>query len=332
MLVETDLSINEIARTGFEDAFYFSRCFRGIMHTPPRTYRRQRHMATRAMPPRCSKRIHHTCVHRLHAGQHPVTRMVRPHIINHAAGSITLRKEIKKMINELLWLVEIPVNFLLILLAYRLFGKKGLFLWIPVSVIVANIQVVMALRLFGLSATLGNVSYAASFLVTDILSEKYGKQEARKAVLMGLFCLVAATILFQLTLLFRPLPGDAFASEVHSALGTIFGLLPRIALGSLTAYLISQWHDVWALISGASVSPQQLWIRNNFSTMVSQLIDSVVFVSSHLPAYIPPVPVRNLHHNLCPEIPCGRRRHAISLLGPPDPPRRNAHQPLIPRT
>lgn len=187
-------------------------------------------------------------------------------------------KEMKKMINELLWLLEIPVNFLLILLAYRLFGKKGLFLWIPVSVIVANIQVVMALRLFGLSATLGNVSYAASFLVTDILSEKYGKQEARRAVLMGLFCLVAATILFQLTLFFQPLAGDDFAGEAHAALKTIFGLMPRIALGSLTAYFISQWHDVWAFDIWRKRFPKHLWIRNNFSTMVSQLVDSVVFV------------------------------------------------------
>jgi len=182
------------------------------------------------------------------------------------------------MFNELLWLIEIPVNFLLILLAYCLFGKKGLYLWIPVSVIVANIQVVMALRLFGLSATLGNVSYAASFLVTDILSEKYGKKDARRAVLMGLFCLVAATILFQLTLLFQPLPGDEFASEVHAALGTIFGLMPRIALGSLTAYFISQWHDVWAFDIWRKRFPHHLWIRNNCSTIVSQLIDSAVFV------------------------------------------------------
>lgn len=182
------------------------------------------------------------------------------------------------MLNELLWLIEIPANFLLILLAYRLFGKRGLFLWIPVSVIVANIQVVQALRLFGLSATLGNVSYAASFLVTDILSEKYGKEEARKAVVMGLFCLVAATLLFQLTLLFQPLRDDAFAQETHQALGTIFGLMPRIAFGSMLAYLISQWHDIWAFAFWRKRFPRQLWFRNNCSTMVSQLIDSLVFV------------------------------------------------------
>jgi uncharacterized integral membrane protein (TIGR00697 family) len=183
------------------------------------------------------------------------------------------------MTNELLFLFEILANFLLILLAYRLFGKRGLFLWIPISVIVANVQVVQALRLFGLSATLGNVSYAASFLVTDILSEKYGKAEARKAVLMGLFSLVAATLLLQLTLLFRPLAGDDFAEQVHVSLGTIFGLLPRIALGSLAAYLVSQLHDVWAFDFWRKRFPKHLWLRNNGSTIVSQLIDSVVFVT-----------------------------------------------------
>ncbi|MFU8780718.1 MAG: queuosine precursor transporter [Kiritimatiellia bacterium] len=192
------------------------------------------------------------------------------------------------MNNELLWLVEIPANFLLILLAYKLFGKKGLFLWIPVSVIVANIQVVLAVRLFGLSATLGNVSYAASFLVTDILSEKYGKQEARKAVIMGLFSLVAATALFQITLFFHPLPGDEFASEAQAALATIFGLMPRIALGSLTAYLISQWHDVWAFDVWKKRFPKHLWLRNNCSTMVSQLIDSIVFVLIAFAGVYPP--------------------------------------------
>ena len=85
----------------------------------------------------------------------------------------------------MLWLVEILVNFLLIILAYRLFGKWGLIMWIPVSTIIANIQVVQTIELFGFSATLGNVVYATSFLITDILSENYGKKEAKKAVWIG---------------------------------------------------------------------------------------------------------------------------------------------------
>lgn len=184
------------------------------------------------------------------------------------------------MPNELFWLVEILANFLLIILAYKLFGKWGLIMWIPVATILANIQVVQTIQLFGFSATLGNVVYATSFLVTDILSENYGRKEAGKAVWIGFFSLITMTLLMNLTLLFHPLPGDDFAQTTHGALNTIFSLMPRIALASLTAYIISQRHDVWAFHFWKSRFPsdRHLWLRNNLSTMVSQLFDSAIFV------------------------------------------------------
>jgi len=186
----------------------------------------------------------------------------------------------KKMQNELLWLAMLPANFLLIIFAYKLFGKWGLIMWIPVSVIVANIQVVQTVRLFGLAATLGNIVYATSFLVTDILSENYGKQEAKKAVWIGFFSLISMTLLMNLALYFRPLEGDEFALITHEATATIFKLMPRIAVASLAAYLLSQRHDVWAfhLWKKRFHKENQLWLRNNLSTMISQLIDSSVFV------------------------------------------------------
>ena len=185
------------------------------------------------------------------------------------------------MSNELFWLVEILANFLLIILAYKLFGKWGLIMWIPVATILANIQVVQTIQLFGFSATLGNVVYATSFLVTDILSENYGKKEAGKAVWIGFFSLIAMTLLMNLTLLFHPLPGDDFSQTTHGALNTIFSLMPRIALASLTAYIISQRHDVWAFHFWKNRFPsdRHLWLRNNLSTMVSQLFDSAIFVA-----------------------------------------------------
>jgi queuosine precursor transporter len=186
----------------------------------------------------------------------------------------------KKMYNELFWLIEIIANFLLIILAYRLFGKWGLIMWIPVSTIIANIQVVQTIELFGFSATLGNVVYATSFLITDILSENYGKKEANKAVWIGFYSLISMTLLMNLALLFHPLEGDEFSGTTHGALNTIFSLMPRIALASLTAYIISQRHDVWAFHFWKSRFPNdnQLWLRNNLSTMVSQFFDSAVFV------------------------------------------------------
>ena len=184
------------------------------------------------------------------------------------------------MQNEFLWLAMLLANFLLIILAYRLFGKWGLIMWIPISVIVANIQVIQTVELFGLVATLGNIVYATSFLVTDILSENYGKEEAKKAVWIGFFSLISMTLLMNLALAFLPLEGDEFAGVAHDATSTIFSLMPRIAVASLAAYLLSQRHDVWAFHFWRSRFPKdkQLWLRNNLSTAVSQLIDSVVFV------------------------------------------------------
>ena len=168
------------------------------------------------------------------------------------------------------------LNFGAILLAYRLFGKIGLFIWIPISVIVANIQVIKFVTIFGMDNTLGNIVYATAFLVTDILSENYGKKEARKAVYIGFFAITVMTVLMYVALLFKPNPFD----ESQSALSFIFTKMPLIAFASLSAYCISQMHDVWAYHFWKNRNPAKryIWIRNNASTIVSQFIDSTIFV------------------------------------------------------
>ena len=177
--------------------------------------------------------------------------------------------------NELLWLAMLLVNFGAILFSYRMWGKAGLYLWIPIAVIVANIQVTKTIELFGLTATLGNIVYATSFLVTDILSENYGKKDAARAVGMGFFSLIIMTILMNLALYFIPDSSD-FA---QGSLSTIFSLMPRIALGSLAAYGFSQLHDIWAYDLWRKRFPSKkfIWLRNNLSTMVSQLLDTLIF-------------------------------------------------------
>ncbi len=177
--------------------------------------------------------------------------------------------------NELLWIVMLILNFAAILVSYRLWGKTGLYVWVPLAVMIANIQVTKTIHLFGLTATLGNIVYATSFLVTDILSENYGKRDAARAVGIGFFSLIMMTLLMNLALYFVPDKSD-FAQK---SLSTIFSIMPRIALGSLAAYGASQLHDIWAydFWKRKFSADRYLWMRNNFSTMVSQLIDTVIF-------------------------------------------------------
>ncbi|QPC46643.1 queuosine precursor transporter [Mangrovibacillus cuniculi] len=181
------------------------------------------------------------------------------------------------MFNEWFGFIFILVNFIFVLAIYRFFGKIGLFVWIGASTILANLQVIKTVEIFGLTATLGNAMYGTAFLVTDILNERYGKEEARKAVWLGFFTLLVMTIIMQMVLLFEPHPDD-FAQE---SLATIFGFLPRIALGSLAAYLLSQLLDVYIFQALRKKFPKdnQFWIRNNGSTLISQFFDTLLFTS-----------------------------------------------------
>ncbi len=177
--------------------------------------------------------------------------------------------------NELLWIVLMLANMVGILYAYKRWGVTGLYAWIPLSVIIANIQVTKLVSLFGIEATLGNIVYAMSFLATDILHENHGPKAARKAVGIGFFSLVCTTVFMQLALSFTPASGDF----VQGSMETIFSLLPRIAAGSFLAYGVSQLHDVYAFSFFKKKWPSRkmLWLRNNLSTMLSQLIDTVIF-------------------------------------------------------
>ncbi len=178
------------------------------------------------------------------------------------------------MINEILWISTLIFCFLMVILAYRLFGKTGLYVWTAIGVILANIQVMKTVQVFGLVTALGNVIYSSLFLVTDIINENHSKKDAQKAVWIGFFVLISTTILMQLTIQFIPDKSD-FLSEHLTA---IFSFLPRIAFASLTAYLISQSHDVLFFSKLKKRHKERfLWLRNNSSTIISQFLDNIIF-------------------------------------------------------
>ena len=178
------------------------------------------------------------------------------------------------LFNSLFWVGFILIALSLTVLIYRFTGKFGLYTIIVASVITANIQVVKTVQLFGFVATLGNVLYAGIFFATDILSEVYGKKAARRGVWLGFIGMLLMTLWMQIGLKFIPDASD-FAQD---SLSTIFGLMPRVAAGSLIAYLLSQHHDVFAFHFWKNKTKGRfLWLRNCASTVVSQAIDSIIF-------------------------------------------------------
>lgn len=182
--------------------------------------------------------------------------------------------------NELLLVVSLVVIFGAVLLAYRLFGKGGLFAMTAFCAVAANIEVTMLIRAFGMEQTLGNVLFAASFLITDILSENEGKRDADKAANLGIFFTVLFMLVSQGWLLFSPASQDAVMPSVHA----IFSGTPRILLSSLLVYAVTQKFDVWLYHKWWSFTEKRfgnthrfLWLRNNGSTMISQLLNTVFF-------------------------------------------------------
>lgn len=178
---------------------------------------------------------------------------------------------------NLLWgVLFVVVNFAFFLLCYRLFGKSGMYAWVGIATVIANIQVAKTIAMpFDIVMTLGNTMYVTLYMTSDLLNEKYGREEARKAVWFGFFTLLMTTVIMQMVLVFKPQETDI----AQSSLETIFGLMPRLALGSLTAYFISQFLDVrlYSWIRKYYSTSRQLWIRSNGSTMVSSFVDTLIF-------------------------------------------------------
>ena len=184
------------------------------------------------------------------------------------------------MPNEILLILTVILYYGGVLIFYRLFGLKGLYVWTAFATITANIEVLILIEAFGMEQTLGNVMFASSFLVTDIISENFGKKEANHAVNLGIAVLFSFVIVSQTWLLFTPSANDwAFAS-----MQTIFSNTPRLMIASLAVYAVSQRLDVWLYHKWWNFTSEKsgdskafLWVRNNGSTLISQLVNAVLY-------------------------------------------------------
>ena len=184
------------------------------------------------------------------------------------------------MSNEVLLVLSILIIYGSELVFFKVFGKYGLYCFTSIATIAANIEVLIMVRAFGMEMTLGNVLFASTFLVTDIVSELYGKEDAKKAVNLGIATSLVFIVFSQWWLLYTP-AGSDFAM---SAMKTIFSNTPRLMIVSMVVYAIVQRFDVWAYHKWWDFTEKRfgskekyLWVRNNGSTLISQFLNNLLF-------------------------------------------------------
>jgi uncharacterized integral membrane protein (TIGR00697 family) len=112
--------------------------------------------------------------------------------------------------------------------------------------------------------------------MTDILSEFYGKKKTDYVVYTGFVVLLFVLLVIYLAEIFPAIPGSPMGDV---AFGEVFSNSTRIIFASMVAYLVAQLIDVrlfhfWKWVTKG----KHLWVRNNGSTMISQLIDTVLVI------------------------------------------------------
>lgn len=175
--------------------------------------------------------------------------------------------------NILYGFINIIVIFSLVVLIEKLFKKEGLFAWLSIATILANLTVCKMIDVFNFTTSLGNVLFASTFLATDIMSEKYSKSDAKKGIYLSIFAGISFIIISQLTLLFIPSSDDI----VNDSMKQLFNVSIRTTAASMLMFFISNMSDIYLYNKLKEKLPGKMWLRNNVSTITCNCIENYFF-------------------------------------------------------
>lgn len=142
------------------------------------------------------------------------------------------------------------------------------FYWYPIDASIRGIP------LFELSV--GILPYPITFLITDLISEIYGQKRANEVVIAGIFASFFSIGILLVAGAVPAIPSSPINNEIFTQ---VFSLSPLAVLASMMAYLVAQFIDIrvyhfWK----KQTRGKYLWLRNNFSTFSSQIIDSATVI------------------------------------------------------
>ncbi|CAM1344718.1 queuosine precursor transporter [Tenacibaculum amylolyticum] len=171
--------------------------------------------------------------------------------------------EKNKLLAQNIYLI-LAALFIASLVASNLIFQK-FFYWYPIDLEIYDV------KLFEVSV--GLLPYPITFLITDILSEIYGKRRANQVVIAGIF---ASLFSLGIILIGEQVPATPWSPVNDNTFNLVFGATPLAVLASMLAYLFAQFIDIrvyhfWKNYTDGA----HLWLRNNFSTFFSQFIDTL---------------------------------------------------------
>lgn len=142
------------------------------------------------------------------------------------------------------------------------------------ALVVTNVIAGKLFVLFGYPLSCGIIAYPVTFLATDLVSEIYGRERATQLVKVGFLVSVFVTAVIVLA---TAVPAHPDTIVDQPSFRTVFGVTPGVVFGSMCAYLTAQLVDVHVFEFWRSLTRgRHLWLRNNASTVFSQLVDTVL--------------------------------------------------------
>lgn len=156
------------------------------------------------------------------------------------------------------------------------------------ALVIAAVLAAKIIAIGPLFVPAGVLAYSVTFACTDIVAEVYGGQAARRVVLAGFVTLLAVLLLIQIALVWPPAPFWQGQEGFKGVLATS----ARVIVASAVAYLVSQYTDIYVFGRlRQATGGRYLWLRNNASTMISQLIDSSIFITIAFLGTFPVLPL-----------------------------------------
>jgi queuosine precursor transporter len=181
---------------------------------------------------------------------------------------------------EMMIILNILFCYIMIGIMLLYFGISGMFVYISIAIIAANLQVLSATDIswYAEPIALGTVTYASTFLASDVITEIYGARDARKSVFLSFAAALVLIILMVITLGTRPVDEHSHFKESYDALKIIFNPNIAILLASFSAYIISQLTDIYIFSKIKDLSQSKnLWFRTLIAISIAAFIDSVIF-------------------------------------------------------